>query len=531
MSASTRSHHPRVASSTVELAPESVLAVTGPGDANLRVIEDHIDVEVLARGHRITVRGEVSQVSMARRVFSELQATAARGVQVDAEMTRRVVELNQRSAQKPAAVAETRSTSVGEATPPAAVAEATAPPAAAPRAAVGDAIVSYRGREVRPKTPGQLDYVGAMETNSVVFGIGPAGTGKTYLAVAKAVQALQRKEVHRVILTRPAVEAGEKLGFLPGGLDEKIDPYLRPLFDSMREMIDPDVLLRLLEAKVIEVAPLAFMRGRTLNDSFIILDEAQNTTPAQMKMVLTRLGFGSRMIITGDLSQVDLPAGTESGLSVAEKVLTDVDGVHVTYLDATDVVRHRLVSTIVDAYDRYEAEAQGAPGAAAVVSKRPAPEQPEPQVYTWDEVIAESSTKDVAFDRKAVAGKKNELAEKALAEVKKELKEAKAEAKAAKAEAEALRAEAKAARSAASKSNKAEQQLAAVKAEAAAAKAEAKAAHTAKNQAEAKAKKAEAKVLKAQAAMKKAHTAMQKAESRAKKAEAAIERKDAADER
>jgi len=189
-----------------------------------------------------------------------------------------------------------------------------------------------------------------------VFGIGPAGTGKTYLAMAKAVQALQAKEVNRIILTRPAVEAGENLGFLPGTLSEKIDPYLRPLYDALHDMIDPESIPKLLTSGVIEVAPLAYMRGRSLNDSFIILDEAQNTTPEQMKMFLTRLGFGSKMVVTGDISQVDLPTGTRSGLRVVREILSDVKDIHFSMLTAQDVVRHRLVGRIVEAYDSYEAD-------------------------------------------------------------------------------------------------------------------------------------------------------------------------------
>jgi len=197
---------------------------------------------------------------------------------------------------------------------------------------------------------GQKTYVDAIDHHTVVFGIGPAGTGKTYLAVAKAVEGLYNKEVSRIILTRPAVEAGEKLGFLPGTLSEKIDPYLRPLFDSLQEMLEPEVTAKMMDAGVIEVAPLAYMRGRTLNDSFIILDEAQNTTGEQMKMFLTRLGFNSKMVITGDVTQIDLPGGN-SGLRIAQNVLADVEGLHISHLSSRDVVRHELVTRIIDAYD------------------------------------------------------------------------------------------------------------------------------------------------------------------------------------
>lgn len=222
---------------------------------------------------------------------------------------------------------------------------------------LGEAILSARGKTIRPKTAGQKSYIDAIEHTTITFGIGPAGTGKTYLAMAKAVQALQRKEVTRIILTRPAVEAGERLGFLPGTLTEKIDPYLRPLYDALNDMMDPELVPKLLATGVVEVAPLAYMRGRTLNDSYIILDEAQNTTPQQMKMFLTRLGFGSKMIITGDTTQVDLPSEI-SGLKLATEILDGMDDVFVAVLTSADVVRHSLVGRIVDAYTRHEQEQQ-----------------------------------------------------------------------------------------------------------------------------------------------------------------------------
>ena len=221
-------------------------------------------------------------------------------------------------------------------------------------------ILSSRGKTIRAKTLNQKKYVDAIDAHTVVFGIGPAGTGKTYLAVAKAVQALQSKQVSRIILTRPAVEAGERLGFLPGTLSEKIDPYLRPLYDALHDMVDPDSIPRLMTSGVIEVAPLAYMRGRTLNDAFIILDEAQNTTAEQMKMFLTRLGFGSTMVITGDVTQVDLPSGTASGLRIVREILSDVEDVAFCELSSTDVVRHRLVGQIVDAYSKYDEAKQAA---------------------------------------------------------------------------------------------------------------------------------------------------------------------------
>ena len=229
--------------------------------------------------------------------------------------------------------------------------------AGSPADLLSQPILTSRGKTVRPKTEGQKKYVDAIDESTIVFGIGPAGTGKTYLAMAKAVQALQRKEVERIILTRPAVEAGERLGFLPGSLSDKIDPYLRPLYDALNEMMEPELVPKLLAAGTVEVAPLAYMRGRTLNNSFIILDEAQNTTPEQMKMFLTRLGFGSKMVVTGDITQVDLPAGA-SGLKLVSTVLSEVDDIHFAHLTSADVVRHTLVGRIVDAYTTYEAQLQ-----------------------------------------------------------------------------------------------------------------------------------------------------------------------------
>jgi phosphate starvation-inducible PhoH-like protein len=235
---------------------------------------------------------------------------------------------------------------------------------------MGEAILSSRGKVIRPKTAGQSDYVNAISENTIVFGIGPAGTGKTYLAMAKAVQALQRKEVSRIILTRPAVEAGERLGFLPGTLTDKIDPYLRPLFDALNEMLDPELVPKLMAVGTIEVAPLAYMRGRTLNDSFIVLDEAQNTTPEQMKMFLTRLGFNSKMVITGDITQVDLPDAS-SGLRLVTTVLDGIDDIHFARLTSADVVRHSLVGRIIDAYTAFDEKKQAARAARTPISNKP----------------------------------------------------------------------------------------------------------------------------------------------------------------
>jgi len=222
-------------------------------------------------------------------------------------------------------------------------------------------ILSNRGRTIRPKTLNQKRYVDAIDKHTIIFGIGPAGTGKTYLAMAKAVQALQGKQVNRIILSRPAVEAGERLGYLPGTLSEKIDPYLRPLYDALHDMVDPESIPKLLASNTIEVAPLAFLRGRSLNDAFIILDEAQNTSPEQMKMFLTRLGFGSKIVVTGDVTQVDLPGGMQSGLRVVEGILDGIEDVSFNRLTAHDVVRHRLVGKIVAAYDEFDARREGGP--------------------------------------------------------------------------------------------------------------------------------------------------------------------------
>lgn len=233
---------------------------------------------------------------------------------------------------------------------PIAVPERTAAPSERPSQVLSRSVLSSRGRTIRPKTEGQAKYVDAIEQHTITFGIGPAGTGKTYLAMAQAVAALQAKRVNRIVLTRPAVEAGERLGFLPGSLSEKVDPYLRPLYDALHDMLDPESIPRLMEAGTIEVAPLAYMRGRTLNDAFVILDEAQNTTREQMKMFLTRLGFGATMVVTGDVTQVDLPGGTQSGLRAADDILNGVEDIAFCHLGAEDVVRHRLVSDIVTAY-------------------------------------------------------------------------------------------------------------------------------------------------------------------------------------
>ncbi|PWU55273.1 phosphate starvation-inducible protein PhoH [Micromonospora sp. S4605] len=308
--------------------PDSKIMVNllGAGDEILRLVERSVNSDVHVRGNEITISGAPADNALAERLFSELLELIEKGETLTTDAVRRTVGmLEQGSVERPAEVLTLN-------------------------------ILSRRGRTIRPKTLGQKRYVDAIDAHTIVFGIGPAGTGKTYLAMAKAVQALQAKQVNRIILTRPAVEAGERLGFLPGTLNEKIDPYLRPLYDALHDMLDPDSIPKLMAAGTIEVAPLAYMRGRTLNDAFIILDEAQNTTPEQMKMFLTRLGFNSKIVVTGDVTQVDLPGGTTSGLRVVREILANVEDVHFAQLSSSDVVRHRLVGEIVDAYARWDAE-------------------------------------------------------------------------------------------------------------------------------------------------------------------------------
>jgi len=313
------------AQSRFPIPDSAVLTLLGSRDENLRVAEELLDADVHVRGNEVTLTGEPADVAFGERVFAELATLAARGQQVGPDTVRRTVAM----------------LSAGAAESPAEV--------------LSMDILSRRGRTIRPKTLNQKRYVDAIDKHTVVFGIGPAGTGKTYLAMAKAVQALQAKQATRIILTRPAVEAGERLGYLPGTLYEKIDPYLRPLYDALHDMVDPDSIPRLIQAGTIEIAPLAYMRGRTLNDAFIILDEAQNTTPEQMKMFLTRLGFGSKIVVTGDITQVDLPSGQRSGLRVVREILEGVDDLHFATLTSHDVVRHRLVGNIVDAYEKWQA--------------------------------------------------------------------------------------------------------------------------------------------------------------------------------
>ena len=307
-----------------ELDSAYVSSVLGSADDNLRVLNNRLDADLFARGNVVTVTGPDYEVARAAKILDELEAIARRGHAVSTDTVKHTMDM--------VAVEAPQSVS----------------------AALAADIVKRRGKAVRPKTVGQSEYVQAIDDNTVVFGIGPAGSGKTYLAVAKAVQALQTKQVSRIILTRPAVEAGEKLGFLPGTLNDKIDPYLRPLYDALRDMLDPEMIPKLMEAGIIEVAPLAYMRGRTLNDAFVILDEAQNTTPAQMKMFLTRLGFGTKIVVTGDISQVDLPHGQVSGLRIVRRILRNVEDIHFADLGSRDVVRHQLVGRIVNAYETFD---------------------------------------------------------------------------------------------------------------------------------------------------------------------------------
>ena len=310
--------------SSIDVPPDLVVGLLGSADENLRALERTLAADLHVRGNAVTLSGEPADVALAERVLSELVAIVAGGQTLTPEVVRHSVAMLVGSGNESPAEVLTLD------------------------------ILSRRGKTIRPKTLNQKRYVDAIDAHTIVFGIGPAGTGKTYLAMAKAVNALQRKQVTRIILTRPAVEAGERLGFLPGTLSEKIDPYLRPLYDALHDMMDPELIPKLMASGVIEVAPLAYMRGRTLNSAFIILDEAQNTTSEQMKMFLTRLGFGSKVVVTGDVTQIDLPGGNRSGLRAAADILEGIDDIHIAELTSADVVRHRLVSEIVDAYARYE---------------------------------------------------------------------------------------------------------------------------------------------------------------------------------
>ncbi len=321
-----------------DLSNDLAAALAGEHDAMLRALEERLAARVYLRGNLLTLDGEPAALETGARVLAELGTLAPSGHTLDEATLSAVIGV------------------LG--------ADATA------TAVLDDVVWRHRATRVAPRTVGQKRYVDSIRSHTITFGIGPAGTGKTFLAVALAAAALGRREVSRIILTRPAVEAGERLGFLPGDLMAKIDPYLRPLFDALHDMIDPEKVSQHLERGVIEVAPLAFMRGRTLNDSFVILDEAQNTTPQQMKMFLTRLGFGSKMVVTGDVTQVDLPREQQSGLMVVSDIIGDVDGVSFVRLGGEDVVRHRLVARIVEAYEEHAQ--RSAPDLAAAKHARQA---------------------------------------------------------------------------------------------------------------------------------------------------------------
>jgi phosphate starvation-inducible PhoH-like protein len=316
---------------TLYAVPNAIpmIALLGANDANLRIVEAAFPtLTITVRGNEITFHGDSAEGHRLEELLNELLVVIRSGQILTSEIVVRSISMMRQIPQDhPADVLSLN-------------------------------ILSNRGKSIRPKTANQKHYVDAIDQNTITFGVGPAGTGKTYLAMAKAVAALQAKEVTRIILTRPAVEAGEHLGFLPGTLSEKIDPYLRPLFDALHEMLDQDSIPRLMQLGIIEVAPLAYMRGRTLNDAFVILDEAQNTSPEQMKMFLTRLGFGSRMVITGDVTQIDLPSGAKSGLKVIRDILSEVADIAFVELSSQDVVRHSLVGDIVDAYSKFDDERQ-----------------------------------------------------------------------------------------------------------------------------------------------------------------------------
>lgn len=304
---------------------QPMVDLLGQNDEFLRIIEDTFDSSVLVRGNEITITGEAREVEIVSTVFKELLNVLTHKQALNPQKIEHTIELIMGNGQE-----------------------------ISPSSIYNDVILTHRRKAIGPKTVAQKKYIDAIRKNTITFGIGPAGTGKTYLAIAMAVRALKDKSIGRIILTRPAVEAGEKLGYLPGDLMQKVDPYLRPLYDALYDMMDPNQFQQMTERGTIEVAPLAYMRGRTLNDSFIILDEAQNTSPEQMKMFLTRLGFSAKVVITGDVTQIDLPQGYNSGLLLIERILSGVEGINFSHLTAKDVVRHKLVQRIVEAYKVYD---------------------------------------------------------------------------------------------------------------------------------------------------------------------------------
>ena len=312
---------------------EQAVNIFGSFDENIRLLEQEFSVTVVNRDGELRVEGEPEDTMLACKAIQALLTLSSRGEAIGEQNVRYVIGL----------VRSGKESQITELT--------------------GDVLcISAKGRPIKPKTIGQKEYIKSVLKNTVTSGVGPAGTGKTYLAVAAAVQAFRDKQVNRIILTRPAVEAGERLGFLPGDLQSKVDPYLRPLYDALFDMLGAETYQKYLERGNIEVAPLAYMRGRTLDDSFIILDEAQNTSREQMKMFLTRLGFGSKIVITGDVTQIDLPDGKASGLKEAMRVLRDVEGIGICELTNADVVRHVMVQRIVEAYERYETAKNGGKG-------------------------------------------------------------------------------------------------------------------------------------------------------------------------
>ncbi|MCY8151938.1 PhoH family protein [Bacillus paralicheniformis] len=304
-------------------SPNEAQALFGNQDSHLKLMEEELNISIVTRGETVYVTGDEETFEIVDTLLASLL-----------NLIRKGIEISERDVLYAIKMAKKQKLEFFESMYEEEITK------------------NAKGKPIRVKTIGQREYIAAMKRHDLIFGIGPAGTGKTYLAVVKAVHELKNGRIKKIILTRPAVEAGESLGFLPGDLKEKVDPYLRPLYDALHDVLGTDHTARLLERGTIEIAPLAYMRGRTLDDAFVILDEAQNTTPAQMKMFLTRLGFGSKMVITGDITQIDLPKGVTSGLAVAKKMLLDIEGISIVELDQTDVVRHPLVARIIEAYEK-----------------------------------------------------------------------------------------------------------------------------------------------------------------------------------